>query len=427
MKYTKYSTYSYNLHIIKTDKFKTITMKVNFKRKLEKSEITYRNMLVNILGESTKEYPNKRLLDIACEDLYSLRYCVSSYISGNYNIMGFDITFLNEKYTESGYLDKSVKFLANMIFKPNTEKKRNIVSFKEDNYNMALNYLKDNIETLKEDTFNYSKIRMYENMEPDSKISYRGMGYLEDLEELTSKKLYDYYENVLNSDIIDIFVIGDVNTTSIKKSIEKNFSFLKTLKKPTESHFLEPAHKRLIPQNIKEAMDVNQSKLCIGCKIDHMTDFEKRYVLNVYSYILGGGTNSKLFQEVREKNSLCYYIGTSSQPLTSTLMIYAGINKDDYKKANTLIKQEFTNMKKGKFLDSDIIEAKITYINSLKEMEDSPISLINLYAGIEYLGGHTIDERFININKVTKKDVMKLASKIHMDTIYLLEGDKNDK
>ena len=60
-------------------------------------------------------------------------------------------------------------------------------------------------------------------------------------------------------------------------------------------------------------------------------------------------------------------------------------------------------------------------------MEDSPISLINLYAGIEYLGGHTIDERFININKVTKKDVMKLASKIHMDTIYLLEGDKNDK
>jgi predicted Zn-dependent peptidase len=116
-----------------------------------------------------------------------------------------------------------------------------------------------------------------------------------------------------------------------------------------------------------------------------MTDFELRYVLNVYSYILGGGPDSKLFKTVREENSLCYYISSSAQPLNSILTINAGINKKDFQKTITLIKKELLNMKKGKFDADDIIKAKITYINSLKELEDNPQSLLSLYAGIEYL------------------------------------------
>ena len=158
-----------------------------------------------------------------------------------------------------------------------------------------------------------------------------------------------------------------------------------------------------------------------------MTDFELRYVLNVYSYILGGGPDSKLFKTVREKNSLCYYISSSSQPLNSILTISAGINKKDFNKTLNLIKKEFLNMRKGKFEDDDIIKAKITYINSLKELEDSPQSLLSLYAGMEYLNSDDLDQRFIKINKVTKSNVIKLASKIHLDTIYLLEGEIDEK
>ena len=170
--------------------------------------------------------------------------------------------------------------------------------------------------------------------------------------------------------------------------------------------------------------------LTISCKcnkIDKMTNFELRYVLNVYSYILGGGPDSKLFKTVREKNSLCYYISSVCQPLNSIMTIKAGINKTDFKKAISLIKKEVGNMKKGKFYDDDIIKAKITYINSLKELEDSPDSLISLYAGIEYLNSDTLEDRFNKINKVTKNDVIKLASKIHLDTIYLLEGEDNEE
>ena len=427
MKYKKINTYSYNLHIIKTDKFKTITVKMNFKRELKKEEITYRNMIINTLCESTSQYPTKRLMNIATEELYELNYRAMNYTSGKYNIMGFDVTFLNEEYTEEGMLDKSIKFLADLVFKPNIERKRNGVGFNEENFKLAYNSLKNSIIAEKENPDGYSRIRMLENMEPNSYLSYRSSGYLEDLEKITSRKLYKYYESMLSRDVIDIFVIGEVNERHVRKIVEQYFSNIKTIKKPTDSHFIRPKKVRLVPKKVKEKQKINQSKLCLGLKIDKMTNFELRYVLNVYSYILGGGPDSKLFKSVREENSLCYYISSSSQPLNSILTINAGINKSDYTKVITLIKKELLNMRKGKFSDEDIIKAKITYVNTLKELEDNPQNIISLYAGIEYLKSDNIDQRFIKINKVTKNDVVKLASKIHLDTIYLLEGETDEK
>ena len=256
MKYKKISTYSYNLHIIKTDKFKTVTVKMNFKREIEKSEITYRNMIINMLCESTLKYPTKRLMNIATEELYELCYRGMNYISGKYNIMGFDVTFLNEEYTEKGMLDKSIKFLSDLVFKPNITKKRNGVCFNEENFNIAYNVLKNNIISEKENPDGYSKIRMLENMEPNSCLSYRSSGYLEDLEKINSKKLYKYYESVLNSDIIDIFVIGDVNERYVRKAVEQNFSNIRTLKKPSSSHFIRAKKARLVHKKVIEKQDI---------------------------------------------------------------------------------------------------------------------------------------------------------------------------
>ncbi len=427
MKYSKTSTYSYNLHIIKTNKFKTVTVKINFKRKLKKEEITLRNMIINMLCDSTLNYPNKRLMEIQTEELYELYYGGTSYLSGKYNIIGFDVTFLNEEYTEKGMLDKSINFLADIIFNPNIERKSNRTKFNEESFQIAFSNLKNNIMASRENLDNYSRIRMLENMEPNSYISYRGFGYLEDLEKINSENLYKYYISILNSDIIDIFVIGNVNERHIKRIIEQNFSKIKTLKKPSESHFVMPKRPRLFPKVIKEKQKINQSKLVIGCKISKMTDFELRYVLNVYSYILGGGPDSKLFKTVREKNSLCYTISSVSQPLNSILTINAGIDKKNFKKTVELIKKEMNDMRKNKFSNDDIIKAKITYVNSLKELEDNPQSLLSLYAGIEYLKSDDLEYRFNKINKVTHEDVVKLANKIHIDTIYLLEGESDEE
>lgn len=427
MTYKKISNYSYNLHIIKTDKFKTITIQVNFKRKVKKEEITARNMLINMLCESNSVYKTKRELEIATEELYDLGLKATSYMSGKYTIMTFDITLLNEEYTEPGMIDKSIDFLYNIIFKPNVIKENNELKFDKESFKISYNLLKNRIQSIKESPGYYAKTRLLENIDQDTYYTYRTDGYIEDLNELNEAKLYKYYESILNSDILDIFVIGNINPSHIEKAINNKFKEIRTFKKPSLNHFIDSKKHRLRSKTIKEKLHINQSKLVLGYKIDKMTDFELRYVLNVYSYILGGGPDSKLFKNVREKNSLCYYISSSALPLYSLLTISAGINKKDFRKTLSLIKKEVHNMKRGKFSNDDIIKAKVTYINSLKELEDNPQSLLGLYTGIEYLKSDTLEDRFIKINKVTMNDVIRLASKIHLDTVYLLEGDINEK
>ena len=423
MKYTKIKNNSYNLHVIKTDKFKTITIQVNFKRETIKEEIAARNMIVNMLCESNSVYKTRREFEIATEELYNLFYRSMNYMSGKYNIMTLEITFLNEKYTEKGMIDKSIEFLYNIIFKPNVDGKQ----FDLDSYNISYNILKDRIQSIKENPGYYARVRMLEEMEEDSYLSYRGEGYLEDLDNLNSEKLYDYYKSILDNDIIDIFVIGDVNASKIERLINEKFSEIDKSRQASDSHFIQPKKYRRFAKKVKEKQNINQSKLSVGFKIDNMTDFELRYVLSVYSFILGGSPDSKLFKNVREKHSLCYYISSSAHPLYSLLTISAGINKKDFRKTLKLIKKEVNNMKKGNFTNDDIIKAKVTYINSLKELEDSAQSILSLYSGIEYLNSDTIDDRLLKINKVTISDVKALASKIHLDTIYLLEGDKHAK
>lgn len=425
MKYRKITTQTYNLHIIKTKKFKTVTVEVNFKSKLEKKEITYRNLLINTLCQSTKKYPNKRSLEIATEDLYELNYGVSNYISGKYNVMCFDATFLNDKYTEDGMFEKSVDFLCEILFNPSTEDTRNFTRFNTNSFSIAYERLEDNIKALEENPSLYSKTRMLEYMSPDSVVSYRPVGYLEDLRSINAKKLYEYYKQMIKSDIIDIFVIGEVNEALVRKVIDNKFK-VRTIKKKSESHFISDKRTHILPKTYIEKKKINQSQLVMGCKFDKTTDFEKRYVMNVLSYILGGGPDSKLFKNVREKHSLCYTINSMTYPLNNNMIISAGIKAGDFKRAVSLIKKELKNMQRGNFSDDDIIAAKITYINSIKELEDNPQSMLSMYAGVEYLKSDDIENRIKKINKVTKKSVMKLASKIHLDTIYLLEGDDSD-
>ena len=186
-----------------------------------------------------------------------------------------------------------------------------------------------------------------------------------------------------------------------------------------------PKSKRLLPKTFKEKTNYSQSQLVMGYKMFNLSDFELRYVLNIYSYILGGGPDSKLFKNVREKNSLCYSISSVGQPLNSILIINAGIDSKNFSKTVSLVKKEVKKMLKGDFTDEDIIKAKVTYLNSLKELEDNPQSILSLYVGMEYLNSHDMDMRINNINKVTKSDVVSLANKIHLDTIYLLEGGDN--
>ncbi len=419
MNYKKYTNQAYNLHLINTDKFKTIFIKINFKRKLKKEDITYRNLLDKVLLETTNKYKTSRELEIVTEDLYGLSLSSSTSLSGNYIITSFSSYFLNEKYTEKGMNEKSIKFILDFIFNPDIKDN----SFT--NFDIAKRLVEDDIKNLKNSPKAYSQLRLFEEMDKKSPLSFNTYGYSEDLEKIDGKKLYDYYKNFLKKDLIDIFIVGNIDD-DFKKIIVDNFS-VNTLKKPTEPHFIKYDKIRKKAKIIHEEMSLKQAKLNIGLKLDDLTEFELKYVCNIYSYILGGGANSKLFKNVREKNSLCYNINCSYRPVANLMIITAGINKEQFKKCINLIKKEVNNMVKGNFTNEDIDEAKTTYLSALEEILDSPASITRTFESHEYLNLDLLDDRRLNVKNVTKEDVINLAKKVHIDTIYVLEGGSNEE
>ena len=411
---------SYNLHFIKTDIFKTITMKVIFHTPIIKEDITKRNILSDILLQSTKEYKTRRDLTIKSEDLYAADIYTSNQRVGNYIMTSFILQTLNDKYTEENNFEESIKFLHEIIFNPDVEEEK----FKEDKLELVKSNATLALNSIKEDAANYSLIRMSEAYDKTSPISYRMTGYLEDLDKITEENLYEYYERMLDNDYVDIFILGDINEKELLPIIKKYFKF-KKVKKRKASYYLpnkKPRKRRLFA---KETTKNSQSKLAIACPITKMTDYEKNYSLLLANIILGGTGDSKLFKEVREENSLCYTIRSNYNRLDNLMVINAGIDNVNFDKAVELITKNVQDMKKGKFTDSDINVAKEFYKTSAESLMESPSRIINEVLTEEILGVEPLSERVRKIEKVTKKDIMRACKKINMDTVFLLEGGNN--
>jgi predicted Zn-dependent peptidase len=421
MNYQKINNNAYNIHFIKTDKFKKIRIKINFKEEVEKEKIAYRNMLSLILLESSRKYKTKRLLDIECEELYSASVGSNTTISGNYHLLSFNTVFLNEQYTEAGMNKKTFKFFADLITDPLVIDN----GFDEDAFNNAKNYLMEDIKSYDDAPSRLAVSNLYNEMFKDSVVRLKSCGYMEDLVKITKENLYEYYKKMLKDNIVDIFIVGNFDEDEMKKMIEDNIN-INTIKKKSKSHIINHTKFRKLVNYKKQEKNINQSILLFGFKLDNITEFERCYVLAVYNSILGGSPNSKLFREVREKHSLCYSISSTYSGINSYFLISAGIDRKDYDKSVSLIKEELKKMKNGQFKDEEIKEAKVSYIASLKEIEDTPSSMISIYEAHEYLNYGLMEEREENINKVTKEDIINLSKKLKLDTIYLLEGVKNE-
>ena len=152
-----------------------------------------------------------------------------------------------------------------------------------------------------------------------------------------------------------------------------------------------------------------------------------QYVSNVYSFILGGSPDSKLFTNVREKNSLCYSISSVIAPVTNSMYIYAGIDKKDYKKTLKEVIKQIDEMNKGNFSEEEIENAKATYKSSIKELNDSETSIISTIASMNYINYDSLEERIKKIENVTKEDIIEFSKKIKLDSVYLLKGVLDEK
>ena len=418
MEYIKKDLGSYNLHIIKTNKFKTITVRVVFQRPVIKEEITMRNVLSDMFLQSSNKYKSKRDLSIKAQDLYAADITCGNSRLGNYITTNFYLTLLNDKYTEEGNFEEGIKFLDEIIFNPDVKNGK----FDKRKLDIVKSNCRSSLNSIKEDASNYSVIRMFEELY-DRASSYRMNGYLEDLDLITEENLYEYYKSMIKSDLVDIFVIGDVNDEEILELFKKYFK-LRVLKKKKKSFLLDDVISKGKRRVIREDIDNSQSNLAIACRVHGLSEYERNYPLTLFNIIFGGGCDSKLFKEVREENSLCYTIISIPNKLDHILLIRAGIDSYNFDKTMEIIDKDLLDMKKGKFSEADINIAKEYFETAVEETLESQTRIIDNYLMMELIGTDSLDDKREKMKKVTKKEIINVAKKVKIDTVFLLEGGK---
>ena len=177
-----------------------------------------------------------------------------------------------------------------------------------------------------------------------------------------------------------------------------------------------------MPKEIFQSMNVTQGKLVIGTDVE-FNEENAKYKISLYNVILGEGANSKLFQNVREKESLAYTTRSNYVRQKGNIYIRCGIEIGNYEKAVKVIKEQLEDMKNGKFSNEDLENAKKYVIAGLRTTREEQDSEVSYYFGQELSEKFTSFEEYEKeINKVNKEDIIKVANSVTINTVYFLRN-----
>ncbi len=422
MEYKKIVKEKYNVHIINTNRFKTVSLSVIFSNEFNKNDMPYLNLLTKNLISSTKKYKTSSSLAILGEELYGSSVSASFGVNGNIERMMLSLEFLNPKYTEHSMIKESIFFLNECLFNPNVSNN----CFDNNYYEINKNNIINGLKSIKDNPYSYAFIKYKNEMYKGTPISYNLYNDIKKIETIKNEDVYKFYLKLIKSFKIDIFLIGNItNENEYIKYLDKMFS-------KNENNFNAKLNYEINTLNVdkktlKEKRKFSQSQLFIGYTFEDLTDYEKKYVLTFYNAILGGINNSLLFTEIRENNSLCYSIDSFITREPYSLVIETEIDKSNYDKGVKLIDEVIKKMKNKKDVELLFNTAREHINTSLNNFYDSIITMIEHYYKKEFCDTDDIETRREKFMNVSLEDIIKLSKKIHKKVTYLLEGDMNEK
>ena len=421
-----------SIHNISTNKFKTNLYAVFLAIPINRENVTKNALITAILRRGSQNLQSQDVISKKLEEMYGASFDCGIDKTGDNHIMKFYLEAISEEFLpEKEELSKKcIEILLDIIFNPLIENN----GFKEEYVESEKNNLKQIIESKIDNKRAYSLERCVEEMFKDEPYGLYKYGYVEDLDKLTPQNLYEYYKQLINQCKIDIFVSNTItnmasNTTNdlesnenINNIIEQN-DIIKKLKerepiyvKSNENNNQESSQEKVI----EEHMQVGQGNLVIGLKVNANQD-DAKYLTSVYNAILGGGANSKLFQNVREKESLAYTAASNYRRQKNVIFIRCGIEIENYKKALDTIRVQLEDIKNGNFTEEDLINSKKLITESIRGISSEQDTEITYYYGQELSNKLVSLEDYIHkIEGVTKKDVEEIARNISVDTIYFL-------
>ena len=408
------------LHKINTTKFKTNLFAIFITTPLSRANVTKNALISAVLRRGTSNFPSQELISKELEDMYGASFDCGVDKNGDNQVLKFYIESINDDFLPEKYnlAEKSLKLLVDVVFNPLTENG----GFKKEYVEQEKNTLKQIIEGKIDNKSKYALDRCIEEMYKNKPYGLYKFGYIEDLDKINEVDLYSYYKTLISECKIDVFVSG-FNTDNLNENeILGNLSERKANYIKVVNNFIN--NKISQPEEVIEKMDVTQGKLMIGADVLELKEDEKQ-IASLYSVVLGGGANSKLFQNVREKASLAYTAGASYVKAKNNIIIKCGIEIKNYKRALEIIKEQLRQMLDGELSDQDLNSAKQLIIASYKSVSESQDGEVSYYFAQELSDKFvSIDESIEEINNVTKAQIVDIAKKVQLNTIYFLTGNE---
>lgn len=414
-----------NIYKINSEKFKSIYFSINFTMPVNKRQISENALLSAVLGKSNKKFKTQKEIQMYLYSLYGANFDIGIEKFGDLYNIEFRGECINKKYlpNNTDVVNEVLEFLYDAIYNPNVLNG----AFDEEVVEREKDFILNKIREVKDDKLRYGIRKMEELMCKDEPFSTYVYGDEEDIYKITSSDLYKRYNEVISNSCITFIISGNLLGY---EDIEEKVNNIFNNKLVSKLNYKDLIYNQKLNHNqevVEESQQTTQSVLSYGLRINN-SNSDDFYKLSVYNALLGGTPSSKLFQNFREKESLAYTVRSRYYRFKNIIIIYAGIQKENYEKAKLVLENEINKIKDGEISDEEFEASKKSIISDLKEWNDSKIALSKMFISNLFSlknDSLTLEQMVDKFEKVTKQDIIDIASKITIEKIYFLGGENN--
>jgi len=410
------------LTFVPETKFKTNFFQVCFVIDLERAYTTKLNLLGGVLLRATKNYPGIAEINNRLDYLYDMTVSTHCFKRGERLIYSYECDFIRDEFLPDkgeNLLCEAVEMFREILFNPylvdGAFDTKIIESEKVD--------LANAIKSVINYKNTYVREKCIEKLCEGERFSISDQGNLEDIDGIDAKSLYEFYNWFIRNATVEIFFSGDADEKYLCNAFGSIFSAVSDRNPAPLGQTYVTGDVKAQVLEVCEEMDVNQGKLALGFRTGVKVTDEDSVAMALLGEIYGGSPMSKLFMNVREKMSLCYYCRTSIDAYKGIMLVLSGIECENKEKAVSAILKELQDIREGKISDDEFDAAKLSLINSYKTLSDSP-SAQGMWFVSRILSGSLLTPSDIveMLEKTTLSQVVEVSEKIKLDTVYFLKG-----
>ncbi|WP_313891206.1 EF-P 5-aminopentanol modification-associated protein YfmF [Psychrobacillus sp.] len=410
------------LYVRPTEQFKTINISFKWKQSLAVKDASIRSVLANILQYSNEVYPSNSEFRKRLDDLYGAVLYVDTTKKGDKHIFSLNAETVNDAYlSNEKIVDEVFSLLHTVIFKPQLVNGKFVESIVKREKEQVI----ERIQSMYDDKTRYAQQRLLENIRPNHPASISANGTVAAVQAITNEELVDMHHKLLHENELAIYIVGDVDVQEMKEKMQNHFNFADRVDRVTKDEAVE--HMVTANNSLHEIQDMKQGKLHIAYNTPITFYSEEFPIMQITNGILGGFSHSKLFMNVREKESMAYYVSSSFSSLYGLVFVLAGIDANLQEKAVKLIDEQVKAMQAGEVSDLEISQTKSMLKNQLKEALDSARAQIEIYDQYKELNeAFTVEDWVEKWTNVTKDQIQQMALKMEKEFVYFLSGKEGE-